>query len=132
MPFSRRAEAEADLIGLKLMAIAGYNADKAPETFRRLGAMEVGGKMAGLAGSDTARMVLQVGTPGSGCAQKPSNHLQEAICVHMPAMLWRLGVKEASIRAGGGLSGFHTACRSHHVGIYVIDIPALKPHFIPV
>ena len=38
MPFSRRAEAEADLIGLKLMALAGYNAEKAPETFRRLGA----------------------------------------------------------------------------------------------
>ncbi|KAK9837027.1 hypothetical protein WJX81_008114 [Elliptochloris bilobata] len=60
MPFSRRAEAEADLIGLKLMALAGYNANKAPETFRRLGAMEVGGKMQGMAGSDTARMVLQV------------------------------------------------------------------------
>lgn len=59
MPFSRRAEAEADLIGLKLMAMAGYNPDKAPETFRRLGQMEVGGKMAGLAGSDTAKMVLQ-------------------------------------------------------------------------
>ncbi len=54
------------MIGLKLMAIAGYNPDKAPETFRRLGAMEVGGKMAGLAGSDTARMVLQVGVPGRG------------------------------------------------------------------
>ena len=59
MPFSRRAEAEADLIGLKLMALAGYNAEKAPETFRRLGAMEVGGKMANMAGSNTARMVLQ-------------------------------------------------------------------------
>ena len=81
MPFSRRAEAEADLIGLKLMAIAGYNADKAPETFRRLGAMEVGGKMAGLAGSDTARMVLQVGVPGSDCAQKSLNHLQAASSV---------------------------------------------------
>ena len=59
MPFSRRAEAEADLIGLKLMALAGYNPDKAPEPFRRLGQLEVGGKMAGLAGSDTAKMVLQ-------------------------------------------------------------------------
>ena len=67
MPFSRRAEAEADLIGLKLMALAGYNADKAPETFRRLGAMEVGGKMANMAGSNTARMVLQAraATPGN-------------------------------------------------------------------
>ncbi|KAL0034602.1 hypothetical protein WJX79_010098 [Trebouxia sp. C0005] len=36
LPFSRRAEAEADLIGLKLMGLAGYNPQLAPETFRRL------------------------------------------------------------------------------------------------
>ncbi len=36
MPFSRRAEAEADLIGMKLMALAGYDPANAPETFRRL------------------------------------------------------------------------------------------------
>ena len=66
MPFSRRAEAEADLIGLKLMALAGYNAEKAPETFRRLGAMEVGGKMANMAGSNTARMVLQARAAAPG------------------------------------------------------------------
>lgn len=32
----RRAEAEADLIGLKLMAIAGYNPNKAPQTFAKM------------------------------------------------------------------------------------------------
>lgn len=32
----RRAEAEADLIGLKLMAIAGYNPDQAPKTFAKM------------------------------------------------------------------------------------------------
>lgn len=36
LPFSRRAEAEADLIGLKLMALAGYNPDKAPTTFAEM------------------------------------------------------------------------------------------------
>lgn len=36
LPFSRRAEAEADLIGLKLMSIAGYNQDKAPTTFAKM------------------------------------------------------------------------------------------------
>ncbi|KAK9823136.1 hypothetical protein WJX72_000517 [[Myrmecia] bisecta] len=59
MPFSRRAEAEADLIGMKLMALAGYNANKAPETFRRLASMETQ-KMGGVAGSNTARMVTQI------------------------------------------------------------------------
>eukprot|EP00878_Enallax_costatus_P000134 GHUV01000175.1.p1 GENE.GHUV01000175.1~~GHUV01000175.1.p1 ORF type:complete len:514 (+),score=173.27 GHUV01000175.1:224-1765(+) len=36
LPFSRRAEAEADLIGLKLMSIAGYNQNKAPTTFAKM------------------------------------------------------------------------------------------------
>eukprot|EP00879_Flechtneria_rotunda_P011443 GHRR01011953.1.p1 GENE.GHRR01011953.1~~GHRR01011953.1.p1 ORF type:complete len:282 (+),score=105.25 GHRR01011953.1:421-1266(+) len=36
LPFSRRAETEADLIGLKLMTLAGFNPHKAPEAFRLL------------------------------------------------------------------------------------------------
>lgn len=86
MPFSRRAEAEADLIGLKLMALAGYNAEKAPETFRRLGAMEVGGKMANMAGSNTARMVLQAraATLNPVSAQPPAAHGRARQCVHSP------------------------------------------------
>ena len=59
LPFSRRAEAEADLIGLKLMALAGYNPEKAPDTFKRLGSVDPS-RMQGAAGSDTARMVAQV------------------------------------------------------------------------
>eukprot|EP00882_Tetradesmus_deserticola_P000213 GHRQ01000239.1.p1 GENE.GHRQ01000239.1~~GHRQ01000239.1.p1 ORF type:complete len:587 (+),score=236.64 GHRQ01000239.1:206-1762(+) len=52
LPFSRRAEAEADLIGLKLMAIAGYNADKAPLTFAKM--EEYQGKMMGKAASNAS------------------------------------------------------------------------------
>lgn len=36
LPFSRRAETEADLIGLKLMALAGFNTRKGPEAFTLL------------------------------------------------------------------------------------------------
>ncbi|KIZ05322.1 peptidase M48, Ste24p [Monoraphidium neglectum] len=36
LPFSRRAETEADLIGLKLMTLAGFDASKGPEAFTLL------------------------------------------------------------------------------------------------
>lgn len=36
LTYCRRAEAEADLIGLKLMALAGYNPDQAPKTFAKM------------------------------------------------------------------------------------------------
>ena len=42
LPFSRRAETEADLIGLKLMALAGFNPQKGPDAFRLLAGRGVG------------------------------------------------------------------------------------------
>lgn len=36
LPFSRRAEAEADLVALKLMMLAGFDANRAPEAFDAL------------------------------------------------------------------------------------------------
>jgi len=48
----RRAEAEADLIGLKLMALAGYNADLAPKTFAKM--EEYQAKMMGKAAANAS------------------------------------------------------------------------------
>lgn len=39
LPFSRRAEAEADLIGLKLMGLAGYNPQVRQHQFKQLGCL---------------------------------------------------------------------------------------------
>lgn len=48
----RRAEAEADLIGLKLMSIAGYNQEQAPKTFAKM--EEYQGQMMGKAAANAS------------------------------------------------------------------------------
>lgn len=44
LPFSRNHESEADMIGLKLMAIAGYNPDNAVIFWERMAANANGNK----------------------------------------------------------------------------------------
>jgi len=73
----RRAEAEADLIGLKLMAIAGYNPDQAPKTFAKM--EEYQGRMMGKAAANASYIqdhprsanrvkLLEVGRSAAGCS----------------------------------------------------------------
>ena len=44
LPFSRRDESEADEVGLRLMAIAGYNPDEGAKLWKRMAAMNKGQK----------------------------------------------------------------------------------------
>lgn len=68
LPFSRRAETEADLIGLKVMALAGYNPDKGPRAFELL-AQAGGGKPAARSRQKhTAELLIS----GLGCTHPDS------------------------------------------------------------
>lgn len=58
----RRAEAEADLIGLKLMTLAGYNPRAAPNTFRLLAGAEAKAARAAALSCGLIPLDLLVGT----------------------------------------------------------------------
>ena len=116
LPFSRRAETEADLIGVKLMALAGYDASKAPEAFRVLaGASGGGGRAGGARGRGGVAGGAGRRPPGSdllasiGCTHPDSTHRADVL---EKELVWmarrgqgRLGGGGAEPGRGGGGGG---------------------------
>ena len=111
LPFSRRAETEADLIGVKLMALAGFDASRAPETFRTLASATGGPRRApggggGGAGSRTANDLLA----SIGCTHPDSTHRAEVLQRELEWMAQRVNARLEG--GGGGSSSGAAAVRS--------------------
>jgi Zn-dependent protease with chaperone function len=117
LPFSRRAETEADLIGVKLMALAGYDSSKAPEAFRVLASATGGprGRGGGAGGGGGKRQPGNDLLASIGCTHPDSTHRAEVLEKELAWMARRCqGRLEggASGRGGGGSS----AAEQRHEG----------------
>jgi Zn-dependent protease with chaperone function len=116
LPFSRRAETEADLIGVKLMALAGFDAHKAPDTFRVLASATGGprsrrgpgggggGARAGTGAARTANDLLA----SIGCTHPDSTHRAEVLQKELEWMARRVNAR----LEGGGGGGSGSAARA--------------------
>jgi Zn-dependent protease with chaperone function len=111
LPFSRRAETEADLIGVKLMALAGYDASKAPEAFRTLASATGGPRRApggggagGGAGKGHNDLLASI-----GCTHPDSTHRAEVLQKELEWMAKKVG---ARLEGGGGGGGKHEGLES--------------------
>lgn len=103
LPFSRRAETEADLIGVKLMALAGFDASRAPEAFRALASATggprraPGGGAAGGGNKGTNDLLASI-----GCTHPDSTHRAEVLQKELEWMAKKVG---ARLEGGGGGGG---------------------------
>jgi Zn-dependent protease with chaperone function len=108
LPFSRRAETEADLIGVKLVALAGYDASRAPEAFRTLASASGGprrppvgagggGDGGGKGSSDLLASI--------GCTHPDSTRRAEVLQKELDWMSQRVGARIGSSGQGGGGGG---------------------------
>eukprot|EP00878_Enallax_costatus_P029878 GHUV01032444.1.p1 GENE.GHUV01032444.1~~GHUV01032444.1.p1 ORF type:complete len:240 (+),score=71.55 GHUV01032444.1:428-1147(+) len=87
LPFSRRAETEADLIGIKLMALAGFNPNKGPEAFKLLASVSESSRRSG------AESLLV----GLGCTHPDSNRRAELLNKELQWMAQNRGEANNSV-----------------------------------
>lgn len=109
LPFSRRAETEADLIGVKLMALAGYDASKAPEAFRTLASATGGPRRAPGGGGGGAGKGHNDLLASIGCTHPDSTHRAEVLQKELEWMAKKVG---ARLEGGGGKAGHHEGLES--------------------
>lgn len=119
LPFSRRAETEADLIGVKLMALAGFDATKAPDAFRTLASATGGPRRApggGAGGAGGGRAPGNDLLASIGCTHPDSTHRAEVLQKELEWMARRVNARLEGGGGGGGGAAASSSAAARHEG----------------